>query len=109
LHQAQVHPEVKAISQMQFIERPSWETHDFKVKMLDWSAARGSRLRFSCRLCARDFCHFTTVNHGRWAVDNQGRPLENAVSVRWLADSCPRIFVANDDEDRKRLRDVVAQ
>jgi hypothetical protein len=21
-----------------------WNTHDFKVKMLDWSAARGSRL-----------------------------------------------------------------
>ena len=96
-------------SQTQSTGRPLWETHDFKVKMLDWSAARGSRLRFSCRLCARDFCHFTTVNNGRWAVDSQGRPLETAVSARWLSESCPRIFTANDDEDRKKLRDVVAQ
>ncbi len=89
---------------MQGMGKHPWETHDFKVKMLDWSAARGSRLAHTCRLCGRNFCQFTVLNQGRWAVDGEGRALENAVSDRWLSEDCPRFHDAKDDEDRKRLR-----
>jgi hypothetical protein len=80
-----------------------WTTHDFKVKMLDWSAARGSRLAYTCRFCGRVFCSFTINNHGVWATDGVGRALESAVSDRWLSEKCPRIFNAGDDDDRKRV------
>ena len=33
----------------------NWEAHDFGVKMLDWSAARGSRLAYTGRRCGRKF------------------------------------------------------
>ncbi len=87
----------------------SWETHDFKVKMLDWSAARGSRLAYTCRNCGREFCHFTVLNQGAWAVDGGGRALEDAVTDRWLSENCPRLFDARDNEDRKRLSRPAAQ
>ncbi len=87
----------------------SWKTHDFKVKMLDWSAARGSRLVYTCRLCGRAFCSFTLRNNGAWATDGIGRPLENAVSSRWLSEKCPRNFSPNDNDDRKRLSKPVIQ
>ncbi len=86
-----------------------WATHDFKVKMLDWSAARGSRLAHMCRRCGRGFSRFTALSHGIWAIDSEGRALESSVSNQWLAESCPRATNENDDKDRKRLRDVVAQ
>jgi hypothetical protein len=80
-----------------------WDTHDFKVKMLDWTAARGSRLAYTCRHCGRKFCHFTILNQGAWAVDGDGRALENSVSDRWLAEQCPRLLNVRDEDDRKRL------
>jgi hypothetical protein len=89
----------------QSISKPSWHSHDFKVKMLDWSSARGSRLRYTCRLCSRKFCHFTVQSQGPWAVDGESRALESAVSDRWLAEACPRGLLATDEADRMRLRE----
>lgn len=86
-----------------------WQTHDFAVKMLDWSAARGSRLAFTCRKCGRRFCHFTILNQQAWAVDQEGRALEGTVSERWLSEECPRLVSVKDDEDRKRLSRIAAQ
>jgi hypothetical protein len=86
-----------------------WGTHDFKVKMLDWSAARGSRLAHTCRRCGRGFCRFTLLVHGVWAIDSDGRTLENSVSSRWLAEACPRTTTEDDDKDRKRLREPTSQ
>jgi hypothetical protein len=86
----------------------NWETHDFAVKMLDWSAARGSRLTYTCRRCGRKFCHFAAVSREAWAVDAEGRALEGIVSDRWLSEQCPRLFSVKDDEDRKRLSKAVA-
>jgi len=86
-----------------------WQTHDFTVKMLDWSAARGSRLAFTCRKCRRRFCHFTILNQQAWAVDAEGRALENIVSDRWLSEECPRLINLKDDDDRKRLSKTIAQ
>ena len=90
------------------VAKKHWETHDFKVKMLDWSAARGSRLAFRCRKCGRKFCHFTILSQTAWAVDGDGRALEGVVSDRWLSEECPRSFSAQDDEDRKRLSKAAA-
>jgi hypothetical protein len=81
----------------------NWKTHDFVVKMLDWSAVRGSRLAYACRRCGRRFCLFSAASREAWAVDGTGRALEGVVSDRWLSDECPRLFNAKDDEDRKRL------
>ncbi len=97
------------ISILDHLIRNTWATHDFKVKMLDWSAARGSRLAYTCRLCGRRFCLFTIVNQGTWAVDEQGRALAHAVSARWLAEHCPRLPDDRDDEDRKLLSKPSAQ
>jgi hypothetical protein len=87
----------------------AWETHDFKVKMLDWSGSRGSRLAYTCRLCGRKFCLFTISNQGTWAVDGEGRALQSTVSDRWLAESCPRLLNTRDDEDRKLLSKLSTQ
>ncbi len=87
----------------------TWETHDFTVKMLDWSAARGSRLAYTCRRCGRKFCHFTVLGHEVWAIDGAGRALEGIVSQRWLSEECPRLFNAKDDEDRKQLSKPATQ
>lgn len=87
----------------------TWGTHDFRVKMLDWSAARGSRLAFTCRNCGRKFCNFTVLSQGAWAADGDGRALEDAVSIRWLGENCPRLSSANDDRDRERLRGALPQ
>ena len=89
---------------MNMIENP-WDTHDFAVRMLDWSAARGSRLAHTCRRCGRAFCRFTLLAHGVWATDSEGRPLKNSATNRWLSEACPRITSENDDRDRKRLRE----
>jgi len=86
-----------------------WNTHDFRVKMLDWSATRGSRLAHTCRRCGRGFCRFTVLGHGVWAIDREGRALENTVSNQWLSEACPRVTNGNDDTDRKRLRDPEGQ
>lgn len=86
-----------------------WNTHDFKVKMLDWSAARGSRLAHTCRRCGRGFCRFTLVGHGVWAIDGEGRTLETAVTNQWLSEACARVTNENDNNDRKRLRDPAGQ
>ncbi len=85
-----------------------WETHDFAVKMLDWSAARGSKLAYRCRRCGRIFHHFTAAGRDMWAVDGEGRALEGSVSDRWLSEGCPRLFNMKDDEDRKRLYNPVS-
>ncbi len=84
-----------------------WNTHDFKVKMLDWSAARGSQLAHTCRRCGRRFIRFTAVTHGAWAIDGENRALDNTVSSQWLSQACPRVANATDDGDRKHLRDPV--
>jgi hypothetical protein len=81
----------------------NWATHDFTVKMLDWSASRGSRLAYSCRRCGRKFCLFSLVSSDPWAIDGEGRSLDSLISNRWLAERCPRSFSARDDEDRKQL------
>ncbi len=86
-----------------------WNTHDFKVKMLDWSAARGSRLAHTCRRCGRGFSRFTVLSHGVWAIDGEGRTLETVVSNQWLSEDCPRVTNENDDKNRKRLRDPTGQ
>ena len=85
------------------VSADSWRTHDFAVKMLDWSAARGSRLLSRCRRCGRSFHHFSVTNQGIWAVDGEGHALERIVSDRWLAEECPRLFSVKDDDDRKLL------
>ena len=82
-----------------------WETHDFRVKMLDWSSARGSRLAHTCRRCGRGFSRFIHLSDGVWAIDDEGRALESAVTSRWLAEACNRSSIESDDSDRKRLRD----
>jgi hypothetical protein len=94
---------------MRGIQQSPWETHDFKVKMLDWSAVRGSRLAFTCRLCGRRFCRFTIATRGTWAVDGEARALENAVTNRWLSEPCPRVYQATDNKDRECLRETGMQ
>lgn len=84
-------------------------THDFKVKMLDWSAVRGSRLAHTGRRCGRRFCRFTLVGHGVWAIDSEGRALETAVTNQWLSEACARVANENDNNDRKRLREPAGQ
>lgn len=81
----------------------TWATHDFTVKMLDWSAVRGSRLAYTCRRCGRKFCHFSLLSRDAWAIDGEGRSLDNLISSRWLKEDCPRLFTAADEEDRKQL------
>ena len=90
---------------MQVNEKTPWDSHYFKVKMLDWSATRGSRLAYSCRRCGRVFCRFSIANQEAWAVDGEGRALETLVSRRWLSEQCPHLTSIHDDEDRKRLRE----
>lgn len=85
----------------------NWKTHDFAVKMLAWSALRGSTLEYRCCRCGRNFHQFTAASRNVWAVDGEGRTLEDLVSDRWLSDKCPRAFSVNDDEDRKRLPKAV--
>lgn len=80
-----------------------WATHDFRVKMLDWSSVRGSRLAYTCRRCGRKFCHFSLLSRDAWAIDAEGRSLDNLVTNRWLSEKCPRLFIPKDDEDRKQL------
>ena len=94
---------------MQNTAESPWQTHDFKVKMLDWSAVRGSRLAYSCRRCGRRFCRFSVQSAGTWAVDGEGRALEHTVSARWFAEDCPRVTNGKDDQDRMLLRDAVEQ
>jgi hypothetical protein len=86
--------------------KDQWNTHDFKVKMVDWSAVRGSKLAYTCRRCGRMFSHFAIVtaqNGGPWATDGEGRVLDRLVSNRWVAEECPGQFKSKDDEDRKQL------
>lgn len=84
----------------------NWNSHDFAVKSLDWSAARGSKLAYKCRRCGRIFHQFTIASHDIWAVDGEGRSLESMVSDQWLSTDCPRLFSPKDDQDRKRLSKV---
>ncbi len=86
----------------------NWATHDFAVKMLAWSAVRGSTLEYRCRRCGRNFHQLSAASRDVWAVDGEGRALEGIVSDRWLSDKCPRLFSVKDDEDRKRLSNVPA-
>jgi hypothetical protein len=81
----------------------NWESHDFAVKSLEWSAARGSKLAYRCRRCGRNFHQFTAASRDIWAVDAEGRALESIVSDRWLLAQCPRLFSPKDDDDRKQL------
>ena len=83
-----------------------WNTHDFKVRMLDWSATRGSRLGHTCRRCGRGFSRFPVLSYGVWAIDDQGRALESAVTDLWLSQPCPRAVKESDKRDRKRLRET---
>ena len=85
----------------------NWGIHDFAVKMLAWSAVRGSTLEYRCRRCGRSFHQFTATSRDIWAVDGEGRALEGIVSDRWLSAECPRLFGVTDDEDRKRLSKIV--
>lgn len=82
--------------------KTSWQTHNFKVKMLDWSADRGSRLAYLCRLCGRRFCMFAKQGGKIWAVDGDGHAIGVAANERWLSEACPPLFKAGDENDRKR-------
>ena len=84
----------------------NWQTHDFAVKMLAWSASRGSTLEYRCRRCERNFYQFS-AGRDIWAVDREGHALESGVSDRWLSDACPHLICATDAEDRKRLSKAV--
>ena len=64
----------------------NWATHNFTVKMLDWSAVRGSRLIYRCRRCGRNFCNFSAASRDMWAINGEGRALEGGVSDLWLSD-----------------------
>jgi hypothetical protein len=81
----------------------NWESHDFAVKMLDWSAVQGSKLAYRCRRCGRSFQQFTAASRDIWAVDDEGRGLASSVSNQWLSGDCPRRFSPKDDDDRKQL------
>jgi len=94
---------------MQKLSKPPWQTHDFKVKMLDWSASGGSRLAYSCRLCGRRFFQFTKQDQRTWAVDGDGHALDDGVSDRWLSEECPRLYKASDGGDRNRLSDTAGR
>ena len=84
-------------------ELNNWKTHDFTVKMLAWSAVRGSTLEYRCRRCGRNFHQFSAASRTVWAVNGEGQALEDGVSDRWLSDPCPRVFRVKDEEDRERL------
>ena len=94
---------------MQSMGKSPWGTHEFKVKMLDWSRVGGSRLGYTCRCCDRKFSQFTLLDHQTWAVDAEGRALESAVTNRWLSENCPGLPAVGDQEDRKRLREPAPQ
>lgn len=85
------------------ISANNWDTHDFTVRMLDWSPVKGSKLVYRCRRCGRNFHNFSAESRNVWAVDEDGRALENAISDRWLSENCPRLLNVKDDEDRRRL------
>lgn len=83
-----------------------WETHDFKVTMLDWSADRGFRLAHLCRLCGRRFCQFTLVRgQGPWAVDSKGYALDSDVSDDGYQKNS-HVSLRRDENDRKRPDDA---
>jgi hypothetical protein len=85
----------------------NWQSHDFAVKMLAWSASSGSTLEYRCRRCERKFRQFS-ARRDIWAVNGEGRALETIVSDKWLSDVCPHPIDPNDDRDRKRLSKAVA-
>lgn len=89
-----------------------WLTHDFAVKMLDWSPLEGLGRRFpaaSADVASVILQFFTILNQQAWAVDQDGRALEGTISDRWLSEECPRLVRVQDDEDRKRLSRIAAQ
>jgi hypothetical protein len=92
-------------TQARIDERPPWESHEFRVKTLDGSAAGagGARLGFSCRNCGRKFAQ-TPATRRTWAVNDAGLALDDAVTDRWLDENCLRHPGATDDDDRKLLR-----
>jgi len=92
-------------TQARIDERPPWESHEFRVKTLDGSAAGagGARLGFSCRNCGRKFAQ-TPATRRTWAVNDAGLALDDAVTDRWLDENCLRHPGATDDDDRKPLR-----
>ena len=86
-------------------EKPPWDSHEFRVKTLDGTAAGagGARLGFSCRNCGRKFAQ-TPATRRTWAVNDAGLALDDAVTDRWLDQNCLRHPGATDDDDRKLLR-----
>ena len=86
-------------------EKPPWDSHEFRVKTLDGTAAGagGARLGFSCRNCGRKFAQ-TPATRRTWAVNDAGLALDDAVTDRWLDENCLRHPGATDDDDRKLLR-----
>ena len=89
-------------------EKPPWDSHEFRVKTLDTTAAGagGARLGFSCRNCGRKFAQ-TPATRRTWAVNDAGLALDDAVTDRWLDENCLRHPGATDDDDRKLLRRVL--
>ena len=95
-------------TQARIDERPPWESHEFRVKTLDATAAGagGARLGFACRNCGRKFAQ-TPATRRTWAVNDAGLALDDAVTDRWLDENCLRHPGATDDDDRKLLRRVL--
>jgi hypothetical protein len=92
-------------TQARIEEKPPWDSHEFRVKTLDTTAAGagGARLGFSCRNCGRKFAQ-TPATRRTWAVNDAGLALDDAVTDRWLDENCLRHPGATDDDDRKLLR-----
>jgi len=69
--------------QPRIAEKPPWESHEFRVKTLDSTAAgaNGARLGFSCRNCGRKFAQ-TPATRRTWAVNDAGLALDEASDVR---------------------------
>jgi hypothetical protein len=95
-------------TQARIDEKPPWESHEFRVKTLDGTAAGagGARLGFSCRNCGRKFAQ-TPATRRTWAVNDAGLALDDTVTDRWLDENCLRHPGATDDDDRKLLRRVL--
>jgi len=80
-----------------------WESHDWKVKTLEFHPSNGSRLGFTCRSCERKFS-YTTGNNRAWAVNGEFVALADDISTRWLAQPCQGRPGHDDDADRLQLK-----
>ena len=60
-------------------------------------------VHFSCRRCSREF-RCDTQRIAAWAVNGDGKALEDRISQRWLGEACPGTPQTRDPSDRARLK-----